>query len=84
MHQESGFLRIKPGSNQVSMMVSHNFGVTSIGGESVTLTSRDGRSPIIVREFHLDGANLKQIVSMETSKTPLTKHLEVTYSKVER
>ena len=83
MHQESGFLRIKPGSNQVSMMVSHNFGVTSIGGESVTLTSRDGRSPIIVREFRPDGAYLKQIVSMETSKTPLAKYLEVTCSKVE-
>jgi hypothetical protein len=26
MHQESGFLRIKPGSNQVSMLVAHNFG----------------------------------------------------------
>lgn len=26
MHLESGFLRIKPGTNQVAFMVAHNFG----------------------------------------------------------
>lgn len=26
MHQESGFLRIKPGTNEVSLLVAHNFG----------------------------------------------------------
>ena len=26
MHQESGFVRIKPGTNQVSFIVAHNFG----------------------------------------------------------
>jgi hypothetical protein len=29
----------------------------------------------------LDGCKLKQVLSMETNRTPLTKHLEVTYSK---
>lgn len=26
MHCESGFLRIKPGTNEVAFMISHNFG----------------------------------------------------------
>lgn len=30
MHQERGFLRIKPGTNKLAFMVSHNFGLTSI------------------------------------------------------
>lgn len=29
MHQERGFLRIKPGTNELAFMVSHNFGLTS-------------------------------------------------------
>lgn len=30
MHLESGYLRIKPETKEVSFMVSHNFGLTSI------------------------------------------------------
>lgn len=30
MHQERGFLRIKPGSNDLAFVVSHNFGLTSL------------------------------------------------------
>ncbi|XP_063543731.1 peroxynitrite isomerase THAP4-like [Cydia strobilella] len=30
MHQERGFLRIKPGSHQLAFIVSHNFGLTSL------------------------------------------------------
>lgn len=30
MHQERGFLRIKPGTNELALVVSHNFGLTSI------------------------------------------------------
>ncbi|XP_054263808.1 peroxynitrite isomerase THAP4-like isoform X3 [Macrosteles quadrilineatus] len=30
MHFEAGFLRIKPDSNQVSFVVSHNFGVSEV------------------------------------------------------
>ncbi|XP_045781951.1 peroxynitrite isomerase THAP4-like [Maniola jurtina] len=29
MHQERGFLRIKPGTNDLAFLVSHNFGLTS-------------------------------------------------------
>ncbi|CAG9134433.1 unnamed protein product [Plutella xylostella] len=30
MHQERGFLRIQPGTNNLALVVSHNFGVTTI------------------------------------------------------
>ncbi|KAL4714809.1 hypothetical protein ACJJTC_002668 [Scirpophaga incertulas] len=30
MHQERGFLRIKPGTNDLAFVVSHNFGLTSL------------------------------------------------------
>ncbi|XP_013187337.2 peroxynitrite isomerase THAP4 [Amyelois transitella] len=30
MHQERGFLRIKPGTNELAFVVSHNFGLTSL------------------------------------------------------
>ncbi|CAB3222510.1 unnamed protein product [Arctia plantaginis] len=30
MHQERGFLRIKPGTNELALVVSHNFGLTSL------------------------------------------------------
>ncbi|KAJ2941841.1 hypothetical protein O0L34_g10649 [Tuta absoluta] len=30
MHQERGFLRIKPGTNELAFVVSHNFGLTSM------------------------------------------------------
>lgn len=30
MHRESGFLRIIPGTNKISLLVAHNFGLTTI------------------------------------------------------
>ncbi|XP_026750302.2 peroxynitrite isomerase THAP4-like [Galleria mellonella] len=30
MHQERGYLRIKPGTNELAFIVSHNFGLTSL------------------------------------------------------
>ncbi|KAH9633854.1 hypothetical protein HF086_013743 [Spodoptera exigua] len=30
MHQERGFLRIKPGTNELAFVVSHNMGLTSL------------------------------------------------------
>lgn len=30
MHQERGFLRIQPGTNELAFVVSHNFGLTSL------------------------------------------------------
>lgn len=30
MHQERGFLRIKPDTNELAFVVSHNFGLTSL------------------------------------------------------
>lgn len=97
MHQESGFLKIKPGTVQVSLIVAHNFGLTtieegSVEGQSLKLTSKEiGRISFsndvavtkLVREFTLDGSNLRQTLWMETDKTPLCKHLEANYQKIE-
>lgn len=30
MHQERGFFRVKPETNHISFLVSHNFGITSV------------------------------------------------------
>ena len=99
MHQENGFLRIKPGTDEVSLVLSHNFGITSIEegkneeGKSLKLKSKEiarmsfAKEPSVTqleREFVLlDEKTLKQTVFMATRNTPLTKHLEATYKKVE-
>ena len=95
MHQETGFLRIKPGTNQVCLVLSHNFGITTVeegtlDGHSISFESTNiGRMSFakepevkkLCRGLKLDGEILTQTIFMETSKTPLTKHLEVTYVK---
>ncbi|GJQ82711.1 hypothetical protein Trydic_g19722 [Trypoxylus dichotomus] len=30
MHLESGFLRIKPGTNEIALLAAHNFGITTL------------------------------------------------------
>ena len=93
MHQEVGFLRIKPGTDQVSLLLSHNFGLTSIeegkvDGHSIVLESKSisrisfAKEPEVKklnRTIKMEGDTLVQTIFMETSKTPLTKHLEATY-----
>ena len=95
MHQETGFLRIKPGTNQVSLLLSHNFGLTSIEegvleGRSIVLESKSisrisfAKEPEVKklnRTIKLEGDKLAQTIFMETSNTALSKHLEVVYIK---
>ncbi|KAJ8924185.1 hypothetical protein NQ315_006976 [Exocentrus adspersus] len=96
MHLESGFLRVKPGTNQVSFMVAHNFGLTSLEEGCFTENklevkssriermhfAKDPKVLEIVRTYELlqDG-NLELILSMSTTNTPLTQHLKVQYLK---
>lgn len=98
MHQESGFLRMKPGTDEVSLILSHNFGMTSVEEGKVAeenalvLKSKDiarmsfAKEPAVIeiqRTINLiDENTLHQVVFMATTKTPLTKHLEATYKKV--
>ncbi|XP_053618946.1 peroxynitrite isomerase THAP4-like [Plodia interpunctella] len=63
MHQERGFLRIKPGTNELAFMVSHNFGLTSheegtcdvekkeIVLETVTINRMSFAKPPVVKKF---------------------------------
>ena len=97
MHQETGFLRIKPGTQDVSLMLSHNFGLTSleegsVEGKTLSLKSSQiarmsfGKEPAVTeiqRTFKLlDENTLFQEIMMATTNTPLTKHLEATYKKM--
>lgn len=99
MHLEAGFLRIKPGTNEVSFMVSHNFGLTSLEEGIVQEQTLELKSTAITRMSFSNGPavtelkrvyklcadthNLEVTVFMATSKTPLTEHLKVIYEKIE-
>ena len=94
LHLERGFLRIKPGTNQIAFMVAHNIGVTSIEeGEANECEMRCQSTQIssmsFVRDPHVcslqrlikmnkDG-NLEINLFMETVNTPLTQHLKAEY-----
>jgi len=98
MHLESGFLKIKPGTNELSFLVSHNFGICSIeegivDGTSVVLKSTDiirissSKGPHVTmlrRTYKLTDSNQLEIrTDMATSAVPeLTNHLVVVYKKI--
>uniref|UniRef100_A0A1B6DRQ0 THAP4-like heme-binding domain-containing protein n=1 Tax=Clastoptera arizonana TaxID=38151 RepID=A0A1B6DRQ0_9HEMI len=96
MHLESGFLRIKPGTNQLAFMVAHNFGLTSLEegevvGTEISLKSshisrmafaKDPAVTKIERVIKLYNNELCQVVYMETEKTGLTEHLRIIYKKL--
>lgn len=97
MHREVGFLKVIPGTNKVSLILSHNFGLTTIEegiiGDKVLnlkttgiLRQTEGTKPPAVtelqREFTLVGNCLQQVLCMATANTPeATEHLRVTYIK---
>ncbi|XP_070539089.1 peroxynitrite isomerase THAP4-like [Ptychodera flava] len=97
LHKESGYLRIKPGTSQVAYLASHNFGIVEISegtldNSTIHLESHTiGRISFasepavlkIVRDIKLVAPDeIEQEVAMETSKTPLTKHLSIKYKKI--
>ncbi|XP_068626049.1 peroxynitrite isomerase THAP4-like [Battus philenor] len=49
MHQERGFLRINPGTNQLAFIVSHNFGLASL---------EEGQFDEEKKEIHLSTVNI--------------------------
>jgi len=95
MHFESGFLRIKPGTNEVAFMIAHNFGLIEIEegrveGNTLILHSKSinrmsfSKDPAVTqmqREYTLKDGILSMTVYMATTKTPLTKHLTATYHR---
>ncbi|XP_062572208.1 peroxynitrite isomerase THAP4-like [Saccostrea cucullata] len=96
LHREAGFLRIKPGTNQVAFISSHNNGVSemaegTVGSQCITVEShtlgrmsfgKDPKTKKLKRTINLDGDTLHQILYMETDVTPLTEHLRATYRKI--
>ncbi|CAH2100680.1 unnamed protein product [Euphydryas editha] len=52
MHLERGFLRIKPGTNDLAFMISHNFGLTSL---------EEGSVDPVKKEIKLVTANLARV-----------------------
>lgn len=98
MHLETGFLRIKPGTQQVAFMVAHNFGLTSleegdVSANQISLKSTSisrmswAKEPEVTkleRSWSLkEDGTLEQVVFMETNKSPLCEHLRITYKKVD-
>lgn len=98
MHLERGFLRIKPGTNQLAFMVSHNFGLAVLEEGVVTADGLELQSKSISRmsfakdpsvnhtkkvyKLNADGT-LEIRTDMETSNTALTNHLIAVYKKID-
>ncbi|KAL3846620.1 hypothetical protein ACJMK2_017595 [Sinanodonta woodiana] len=96
MHREIGFIRIKPGTNQVALIGAQNTGLAEVeeghveGQEMKTETQTMARlsfgTPPAVRKlsrvFKRNGDILEQLLSMETENTPMTSHLKISYQKV--
>lgn len=99
MAQSTGFLRVNPETNQVFLILAHNFGLTTIEeGEVINNTiylnsvdikrMKEAKPPQVTqirREFKLDGHHLEHVFYMATSNTPvLTEHLRAKYVKVNK
>lgn len=98
MHLESGFLRIKPGTNQLAFMISHNFGLAVLEEGTATegrleLESRSisrmsfAKDPSVkalkkIYKLNEDGT-LEIRTDMETDNTAMTNHLVAVYKKKE-
>lgn len=95
MKHESGFLRIKPGTNELSFVVAHNFGLASIEDGHITgneinlkssqiLRSKFAKDPAVTaieRVISIKDETLKIVLWMATENTPLTQHLNVVYKR---
>jgi THAP domain-containing protein 4 len=97
MHLESGFLKLVPGTSDVTFLVSHNFGICTIeegnvDGNKITLkskeivrcsTAKDPNVTRIERMIQLKDGKLEILTDMATTRVPeLTNHLMVVYEKI--
>jgi THAP domain-containing protein 4 len=97
MHRETGFLRVNPSSGAVALILSHNFGLSTVeegvvSDESVLelestsigrmAWTKEPRVEQIKRIFRFSENSLVQKVCMATERTALTQHLEAKYEKV--
>ncbi|XP_041355309.1 peroxynitrite isomerase THAP4-like isoform X2 [Gigantopelta aegis] len=96
LHREAGFIRIKPDTNKVAMMIAQNTGICEIEEGEVTGQKMETTSQSVARmsfskppktlkvsrTFKRDGDTLEQVLYMETENTPYTEHLRIKYTKV--
>ncbi|XP_052784738.1 peroxynitrite isomerase THAP4-like [Mya arenaria] len=96
LHRELGFLRVKPNSDQVALVIAENTGVCevqegTVKGQEIQVETHTvgrltfGKPPAVKkvkRTFRRDGDTLQQILEMETENTPMCEHLKITYNKV--
>ncbi|XP_043488554.1 peroxynitrite isomerase THAP4-like [Polistes fuscatus] len=98
MHRETGFMRIIPGTNKLSFLLAHSFGLTTIEEGTVVdnvinlkstgiMRQTEGiKQPAVIetyREFKINGNSLEHVFCMATTTVPeLTEHLRVKYTKI--
>lgn len=97
MHQEVGWLKIKPGTSSVAFLLAQNTGLTEIeegevDGHKIRLVSNTigrtsfNKDPKVVKIERLytlkDPDTLEMECFMETNNTDHQKHLHITYKKV--
>lgn len=68
MHQERGFLRIKPGTNELAFIVSHNMGLTSL---------EEGKYLEETKQITMETVGLTR---MSFSKPPFVKKMKRTFT----
>lgn len=97
LHRETGFIRVQPGTNKLAFISAHNVGVAEVQeGEfkenELTVETTGlarlsfGKEPAtkkLLRVIRRQGDQLEQVMSLETTKTPMTEHLRITFKKVE-
>lgn len=62
MHRETGFLKVIPGTNKVSLVVAHNFGLTTIEQGEITGKTINLRSTDISR---MEGTKLPAVTQVD-------------------
>lgn len=99
LHREVGFLKVIPGTNKVSFLLSHNFGLTTIEegtivdniinlkSNGIMRPSEGVKTPSVIetcREFKINGNSLEHVFYMATTTVPeLTEHLRASYTKIQ-
>nr|XP_037875745.1 uncharacterized protein LOC119630424 isoform X1 [Bombyx mori]XP_037875746.1 uncharacterized protein LOC119630424 isoform X2 [Bombyx mori] len=96
---EKGFLRIKPGTTELTFVVSHNFRLTSLEEglcdtetqvilETINLSKISFAKPPFVKRIKrvfklLSDDQLEATLYIETDTTPMSEHLKAAYKKLQ-
>lgn len=95
VHIEAGFIRINETNGELAFLTAHNRGLVAIevgrvSGEEIRFKTshvkcmsffKEPRVCALERVFKMVKGQLNLTLSLQTSRTPLTKHLEVVYER---